>query len=386
MSAGRLVVAVLLLLASAVLVWHLTRPAARGDGGGGPAPEVPTRGRPMTLASSEQCAACHPEVYAEWKASHHRLAYENPEVQRLSRGFQDKDCLPCHLPRPILETGLSERPLERGDRFEEGVDCFTCHFHPASQVMIGRGPLGPAAEAAPCLPVVSPLISDMGLCAPCHNQHKVHDDWAQSAFAVPGAGFKDCNDCHFPRLTRKDGRPGRSHRTPGAHDPEMLRSAARIRVDRAGPRGIVIGILNDGAGHNFPADERHRAVDVELRVRSARGESASARVFRFRNPYRQEFEIRNPLRAPGASFEDRLDLGALGTATLRVTRVAAGHRPERTNPYPESTQIPAGEARVLELLLPETVVQATVEVDYRIQPYQPDPEATLLHAATLDLR
>jgi hypothetical protein len=380
MSRMRLAAAAAILASVLVVVFHV-RP-----GGSDPAKSATDRlrpdshwTRPLGLASSAECRACHAEVYEEWSASHHRIAYENPEVQRLSNGFQDRDCLPCHIPRPIWETGLGERPLERATRYGEGVDCFTCHFDPHGNTMLGAGPPGPGAPSAPCQPTQTHLISDLRLCAPCHNQHKTHDDWAQTEYAVPGSGYRDCNDCHMPKVQRRDGRIGRSHRAPGAHDPEFLRTSTEFSVERAGPRTLLVTIKNSGVGHHFPADERHRAADLELWAVRADGEVARERIARFRNPYRQEFEIRNPLRTPGSGYEEARDLAGQGTLAITALRSAATHRPERKNPYPESTQIPAGEARVYTLRFPDATQEVLLRLYFRTQPFQSDDEAVLLH-------
>jgi hypothetical protein len=369
------------------LVWHLAQGSAKTIGENQSAGEalavMPT---PMRLSSSEECAACHAEVVMEWKASWHAQAYTDPEVQRLSRGFEDKDCLPCHLPRPVLETGLDNRPLERDRRHSEGVDCFTCHFAPHAQSMVGAGPLGPAATGAPCQPQQASAISSMGLCAPCHNQHKVHEEWKQTSFAQAGPGAKDCNACHMPVVQRAGGRIGRSHRFPAAHDEAMLRTAATLEARRLEDGDIEIAVTNTGTGHNFPTDERHRAVDLELTFTLKDGSRVSKRLDRFRNPYRTEFELKNPLRTLGATRTFALDLGAVGEAAVHVVREApVGHPPQTTVAYPESTQIPAGEARRFRMKLPSAVKAVHLRLYYRLQPFQPDAEATLLHEITLTL-
>lgn len=382
----------IVLLLSGVLVaaalWHLQRgDSATSQGEPGAAPALEVRATPMLLNSSAECAACHEEVFREWKDSWHAQAYVDAEVQRLSRGFEDKDCLPCHLPRPILETGLALRPLERDRRHEEGVDCFTCHFAPAAQSMIGRGPLGAAARNAPCQPQESAIIGQLGLCAPCHNQHKVHVEWQQTAFSVQGPQFKDCNDCHMPQVLRANGRTGRSHRYPASHDPAILKSAASFSLEREVAGVLLVSVANTGCGHNFPTDERHRAVDLEATFVCSDGSRISRRIDRYRNPYRTEFELRNPLREPGAERNFDIDLGSAGTAGVHVLRVPpVGHPVQSSVAYPESTQIPAGEARRYRIQLPAAVSSVELKLYYRIQPFQPDAEAVLLHEGRVDAR
>ena len=380
MTIPRILIMAAAILAGLLLVFHVLPKGGDSGNQAGENLRAPSEWtRPIGLSASAACRECHAEVYEEWSASHHRLAYVNPEVQRLSNGFQDRDCLPCHLPRPIWETGLGERPLERATQTSEGVDCFTCHHDPHGNTMLGAGPLSAAAKSAPCQPTASALISDMRLCAPCHNQHKTHDDWAQTEYAAAGPGYRDCNDCHMPKVTRRDGSAGRSHRAPGAHNAEFLRTATTFSVENAGPRTLLVTIRNAGTGHHFPADERHRAADLELLATRADGEVARLRIARFRNPYRQEFELRNPLRTPGATYEETRENEGQGALAIVALRVAASFQPDRKNPYPESTQIPAGEARVYTLRFPEATREVCLRFYYRTQPFQSDDDAVLLH-------
>lgn len=391
MSAVRWLLVALLIAGTAALLFHS---ASGGEAKGGAIktndPAYLPNPTPIALEAAESCRPCHEDVVNEWWDSHHRIAYTNPEVQRRSNGFQDLDCLPCHLPRPVLETGLSTRPLERGVRHADGVDCFTCHHDPKAHVMVGRGPLSSAAATAPCQPVSSPLMGEMGLCAPCHNQHKVHEEWRQTSYAVPGEGYRDCNDCHMPIVERtlKDGtkRKGRSHRYPAAHDAGTLKSAATYSVEVGGASTLLVNVKNTGAGHNFPTDERHRAVDVLLTVQLADGRSGSGQLDRYRNPYRQEFNIRNPLREPGARRDYVVELQEAGEAKVHAVRVPAAFNPIRRVEYQESTQIPAGEARSYSVSLPTGAASAHVRVYYRLQPFQSNEEATLLYEKTLRLQ
>ncbi|MEY2742983.1 MAG: hypothetical protein RIS21_1354 [Planctomycetota bacterium] len=346
--------------------------------------ELPRSGKPMTLARSSDCRPCHQEVYDEWAGSQHGLAYTNPEVQRLSKGFRDRDCLPCHAPRPIPETGLGERALERLVTLEEGVDCFACHKH--HDTMLGGTHIAGAVDA-PCNPVPSAAIKDLRTCTPCHDQHKVVQDWKETHYAVPGPGFKDCNGCHMPEVDRPatatlPARKGKSHRFPASHDLASLKSAASMKTSVDG-RAVGIEVRNDGTGHNFPADERHRAVDLVIVAETSTGSVVSARIDRYRNPYRDEFDLKSPLRNPGAEAEWIADFGAAGRASVRATRVAAAFNPNRKQHYAENTQIPAGEARRYAVVLPESLRSVTVRLLYKRQPFLQDAEAILLHESVL---
>lgn len=67
-------------------------------------------GRPQ---SSQECQDCHQQVFEEWASSQHAMAWINPFVRELSDDFSNKDCIDCHAPRPVWETGIGERVLFR---------------------------------------------------------------------------------------------------------------------------------------------------------------------------------------------------------------------------------------------------------------------------------
>ena len=383
----RRIAPLVILLAVAGSYWWLSRPVvpptpqAKPDG-------PPLAGRPLKLASSADCRPCHVEVYEEWKGSHHGLAYVNPEVQSLTKNFRDRDCLPCHAPQPVFETGLENRVLERQVRLEEGVDCFACHRH--HDAILGGAHVDPASQAD-CNPRPYPLVGDVGLCAPCHDQHKVVKDWRQTEFAVPGSGFKDCTSCHFPPAPRAaaNGRPayvGKSHACPGAHDAAYLKTAASFRAAFAPDGALEFEVKNDGTGHNFPADERHRSVELVLATETEDGASAVTTVDWYRNPYRDEFHLKkNPLPLPGSTREYPLALGQAGNADVRVARIASAFNPDRKPFFPENRQIPAGEARRYRIFLPRGVKTAAVRVYYKLKPPATYDEATLLFEKTFEV-
>lgn len=319
-------IASIVLLGLAAFAFLITRdPRAAANANDSNVPTAETVHAPR-FTSSQQCKDCHAEVFEEWMGSHHQIAYLNPEVRKLSDDFRNKECQACHLPRPIIETGLLERTLPRISRPDEGVDCLTCHLGPGGRIV------GLNDSMQGCMPVRDPKFMSVELCQTCHNQHQTTDQWRASPFAARGV---DCNDCHMPDVDRKlaDGRVrvGRGHRHPGAHDEAMLRKAGKFEA-RVEGRELVAVLLNDGAGHNFPTEERHRAVDIEWRAIDAQGQAGEwTRAFRFRQPYREE---------PG-----------------------------------ENTQLPAGDRREVRVTLPEGTAKVGVRLWYRLNPFAVDGDA-----------
>ena len=121
---ARLLFGIVLLSLGAGALYAVFRPAP---------PEAP----PVAFVSSGECRACHQAVYSEWEASWHARSWTDPDVRALSNEFANTDCIDCHAPRPVFETGVGERVLPRSARRNEGVDCIACHALP-----------GPAGEAA----------------------------------------------------------------------------------------------------------------------------------------------------------------------------------------------------------------------------------------------
>ncbi len=324
------------------------------------------------LSSSNSCRACHTEIWDEWVSSWHAQSFTDPLVlaKEQSNNFRKQECIPCHAPAPVFESGLGkERVLERVSERELGVDCLSCHR--AYQSVVGPAPASSGAARAPCAPIANESLASPALCAPCHNQHNTVDEWEASSYAKAGV---TCLDCHMQPVERRlaDGstKRGRSHRFPGGHDVETLHKAftlrSEVRSAADGGQVLAVTLTNSGAGHNFPADARHRALDLvvtllqedglELPPReSNRGygrERGTARR-RFRNPYREEVE--------------------------RLTNKEQFGR--------ENTQIISGESVLFEVPFdPAAVARARIELIYKLTPIQNDDEGTRIHDQALDLR
>ena len=293
-----------------------------------------------TFQSSTECKDCHQDVWDEWHGSHHQIAFLNPEVRALSDDFRNKDCQACHLPRPVAVTGFGQRVLPRQTHPDEGVSCLSCHQDKDGSIMGTRD-----IPAAPCSPKAHREFPTVELCASCHNQHQTTDQWRASHYAAQAVS---CNDCHMPHVDRKaaDGstRKGRHHGYPGAHDAAMLRKAGTFEASLEG-RDVVLTLTNSGAGHNFPTEERHRAVDIVVRFVRADGTTTEwERLYRFRQPYRDE---------PG-----------------------------------EDTQLPAGKSKTVRATAPPDAVAAEARLWYRLTPFvaDDDPKSTLLEERRLELK
>ena len=309
-----------------------------------------------TFSSSADCASCHALEYDEWSAGQHATSWTGEAVRELSNDFANQDCIDCHAPRPVFETGIGERVLPRTLRRVEGVDCISCHALP------GGGVAGGFTDPnAACRPVERIELVRPELCAGCHNQHLTVDQWRSSDWAKQGV---TCIDCHMPY---RDGDPskGRMHGMHGGSSLENLKNAVELtgRFDEASG-GWVVEVANVGAGHSFPTDERSRAADVFWRPLGD-DEGPWRHLHRFRSPYRSEVDI-----------------------------------PETLLLVHERRQIPVldrGEAALTELLsndAPGEPVSGPIEVAlfYKRSPYyygglsrpQEDPDAVLVHDLRLE--
>lgn len=298
--------------------------------------------------SAKQCQSCHQEVYSEWETSHHGISFTNPEVKALSDDFRREECMDCHLPRPLAVTGFGKRTLPRRTFLDEGVSCITCHLGEDGGIVARND-----RPEVPCKPKRSEAFLAVDSCASCHNQHQTTDQWRASHYAAQGI---HCTNCHMPEADRKrpDGtiKKGRGHVYAGAHDKAVLLQAGKFTSAREGNE-LVLSIENVGAGHNFPTEERHRAVDLEYRFLSkdgpidgdgTGGAAGWSRAWRCRQPYRDE---------PG-----------------------------------ENTQLPAGQKKVVRVPVPEGAVAAETRMWYRLTPFCDDADArsTLLQEQKVDLR
>src|SRR5690349_4956978 len=173
-------------------------------------PPAPAQSR--AFLSSEQCAACHAQVFAEWKESWHSRSWSDPDVLALSNDFANSDCIDCHAPRPVFETGIGQRVLPRTTRRAEGVDCIACHLLPDGGAGTVAGTLDDASAA--CKPVSVRDLAQPEFCGVCHDQHKTVQQWKETDYAKRGVG---CMDCHMP-FRGGDPNRGRDHTLHGAHE------------------------------------------------------------------------------------------------------------------------------------------------------------------------
>lgn len=288
-----------------------------------------------TFTSSEQCGACHAEPYREWQASWHAQAWNDPDVRALSNDFANADCIDCHAPRPVFETGIGQRVLPRSARRSEGVDCIACHALAGPDQGRVAGTLERTDVA--CRPKIMPELASAEFCAPCHDQHKTVEQWRATRYAAEG---RACLDCHMP-FRGGDPNRGRDHTMHGGHSLELLQAAVSLTARREGVR-VLVALENVGAGHHFPTDERSRAADLFWRPLGLPAPNPWRWLYRFRSPYRDELGVADTLLPAHARREIALeDPASAGPLEVALFYKLTPYWTDPAQPDPE------GEARLV---------------------------------------
>ncbi len=285
-------------------------------------PQLAVR-RPLPYKSSKQCVTCHTAIGAEWRESRHAQAWGHPHLPNDPKKLE---CSPCHIPQPIYETGLTQREQVRADRFEEGVDCITCHVK--GDACLGPGP----TREASCNPTHEPTISQSITCSPCHAFHGSLEEWRRSRFFTLKQG---CQHCHMPKVRRplvKGGpvREGRSHRFLGGHSVALLKRALTIGAGIEDGQ-LVVTLLNDKTGHAVPGEISHREVVLEIVITNGAGQATTGQTL-FKAPPRPKRKVvKGTQIQPGQRVVVRKPLPAGGGRVLvRVFYKLYGFYPDET--------------------------------------------------------
>ncbi len=313
-------------------------------GAGSPADELGTPAHAERVMTSRFCADCHAAIYAEHQANTHGLAFLDRETRLATHDFRREDCVRCHTPRPVFETGIGLTPMQRWTDLEEGNTCMSCHWKKGVDYARFEG-------GAQCKSSFDPRVGEVEACASCHRIAGTPDQWSRAEHGRKAGNV--CIDCHMPLVVRPVAtgaapREVHSHVFPASHSDSQLRRAYAFEVALEGSE-VVVRITNKGAGHNFPTATRQRALESLVTVRDAEGKVLGRSRMSCIYPYASEL-------APG-----------------QMT-------------MPASSQIPSGKSREQHVPLP--VASGTVECSLFFKTYRPsadeDPElARVLERQTL---
>lgn len=222
---------------------------------------MPTEPGTLTnkLTPADECQKCHAFVNNEahagaqsvapsaWRGSMMGLAARDPvywagvAIAHQDAPEETTDCIRCHAPRAFIagrQDAIAMEDLEPSDL--EGVDCELCHR------MIDDGVTPPGNARYFIDDVVAPdgdvprrgpweyeggnvpmhgwalgeLLADSKLCGTCHDvttgrdrvdaegdplgmkfgEQRTYSEWKNSVYALAGAEFKSCQDCHMPAV------------------------------------------------------------------------------------------------------------------------------------------------------------------------------------------
>lgn len=276
-----------------------TGPGAAGAGRSSP-PRATNVEHGLAVMRSSFCADCHPEIYAEHAQNTHGRAFTDEEVRLATGRFSQADCIICHTPRPIFETGIGMNPKRRHYGLEEGNSCMTCHWKAGYDYGSFQG--GKECKAA-----FDDRVGKVEACASCHRNHGTPFQWER---AVNGkASGRECVDCHMQTVVRPVavGEPPKkvkSHVFPGSRSESQIQKAYSYTAAISGNE-VVVTVKNKGAGHNFPTELKQRSVESLIVVRDLEGKEIGRSRLVFRDPYKRPYGLELPVNTQIPSGETR---------------------------------------------------------------------------------
>ncbi|HVS18099.1 MAG TPA: hypothetical protein VMT18_05825, partial [Planctomycetota bacterium] len=276
------------------------------------ADEVPPRS-PHDVMQSAFCADCHPAIYAEHEQSTHGRAFTDAEVRLATARFDLQDCIICHTPRPIFETGVGLNPQRRHFDLEGGNTCMTCHWKPDYDYASFHG--GDECRAA-----FHPDVGTVQACASCHRNHGTPYQWEKSPTGKESG--RACMDCHMELVERPVAVGGpvrevRRHVFPGGRSDSQVRRAYSYSAAVAGDH-VEVRIRNKGAGHNFPTELKQRSVESLVVVRDLDGNQVARSRMVFRDPYKRPYGLELPVNTQIPGGQERVHRVPIGVAAGTV--------------------------------------------------------------------
>lgn len=291
---------------SAVALPLLAGPAAMALG----APRVGTNAWRDHVMTSRFCGTCHPAMYAEHEMNTHGRAFTDPEVRLATGHFDHDDCIICHTPRPIFETGIGQNPMRRYHGLEEGNTCMTCHWREGVDYARFQG-------GAECRTAFDPRVGTVEACASCHRNHGTPYQWE---LAPNGKGSdRTCMSCHMKLVERPVATGGpvrrvRTHVFPGARSESQVRRAYEYEAEIVGNE-VVVTIANTGAGHNFPTELKQRSLESVIVVRDDAGNEVARSRMVFRDPYKRPYGLHLPVNTQIPSGQERVHRVPIGVTS-----------------------------------------------------------------------
>ncbi len=192
---------------------------------------------------AKRCGDCHAEIYKQWKASRHSLAYTSPTYKEATDNYSKQKCLACHIPKELTK---GEEPTPRKKHPEDGVNCVSCHF--SSKDMAMHGPYDVFSPPHPSKK--DPDFTKSFICSSCHRE--TYKQWKEAN------SHTTCQHCHMTPIKKAD---------LIQKFPFDLFHAAKLVYNHAFPTGIAnhlqvslskdnttlyVNVLNTSVPHNIP--------------------------------------------------------------------------------------------------------------------------------------
>jgi len=268
----------------------------------------------QAVMKSSYCADCHPAEYAEHEQTTHGRAFTDEEARLATGRFSQADCIICHTPRPIFESGIGNNPIRRHFDLEEGNSCMTCHWKEGQDYSRFTG-------GTECKSAFDPRVGEVEACASCHRNHGTPFQWAEAKNGRLAGNV--CIDCHMPEVERAVAVGGpvrsvRSHLFPASRSETQLRRAYDYSA-RLDGNEVVVTITNKGAGHNFPTELKQRSIESLVVVKDESGKEIGRSRMTFRDPYKRPYGLTLPVNTQipsGESREHRVPIGVANGTVL----------------------------------------------------------------------
>lgn len=214
----------------------------------------------------KSCKPCHSDIYSEWETTRHNLSWTSEDFKRQCKDYTKQECLNCHAPQPLLETGMNKEPVLRGDDRKSGINCLTCHKNHNSVAAVYKDSKGE------CNPVFTSELKDHKQCSVCHLN--TSEEWKKSSYSKPGKNAANCVECHMKAVKRPAAKGGKvrevhQHITYGGYDKKALEYAV-LHLDAKVENGkVMVTLKNDNVGHNLPSGTAGRTLALITAVKDA---------------------------------------------------------------------------------------------------------------------
>lgn len=262
---------------------------------------VVDKGHETGLKDAKSCAACHREIYNEWKQSIHANSsyYKDPihkvvvdayQKFRKSKGKPaDYHCASCHTPmadnRKELMQGVAKLDASNPSH-QEGVSCRSCH----SVVDVNKHPTFDRPVYSPEAIIYGakhntdngvhvvrkwPVGSSNKVCLACHG-HK-HNGKGTGICVMTGKDGEftqgSCVSCHMRQVSkvskRSKGSSHASHLFAGSRNRKLMAKAVTVKVRQTNKQIIVA--LKNNVPHAFPSSQPMRQAAILVKALDKNG-------------------------------------------------------------------------------------------------------------------